>query len=53
MQTQEAIGQMEAARAASSSRVLANLRCSDVEGGLLGRTLITLVNNKVAHSMAY
>ena len=30
-----------------SGRSLLNLRCADVEGGLLGRTLLSLVSNKV------
>jgi len=34
-------------RAAKRGRTLLNLRCEDVEGGLLGRSLLTLVNNKV------
>lgn len=33
--------------AARRGRTLLNLRCTEVEAGLLGRTLITLVNNKV------
>mmetsp|Transcript_18952 Transcript_18952/g.52864 ORF Transcript_18952/g.52864 Transcript_18952/m.52864 type:complete len:800 (-) Transcript_18952:678-3077(-) len=32
--------------AASRGRALLNLRCHDVEGGLMGRSLITLVSNK-------
>ena len=32
--------------AARRGRTLLNLRCVDVEGGLLGRSLLTLVNNK-------
>ena len=47
LQAQEELagGQME--RAASRGRVLLNLRCTAAEGGLLGRTLLTLVSNKV------
>ena len=33
--------------AARRGRTLLNLRCTEVEAGLLGRTLITLINNKV------
>ena len=47
VQTQAALGRKDAASMGASGRVLPNLRCSDVEGGLLGRTLLTLVNNKV------
>jgi hypothetical protein len=33
-------------KAARRGRTLLNLRCTDVEAGLLGRSLLTLVNNK-------
>ena len=39
------LGGIESAQA--KGRVITNLRCSDAEGGLLGRTLLTLVSNKV------
>ena len=39
--------------AAKRGRALLNLRCTDVETGLLGRTLITLVNNKVLNRMMH
>ena len=48
MQTQEALGSVQQLeRASARGRVLLNLRCAEVEGGLLGRTLLTLVSNKV------
>ncbi|KAK9868471.1 hypothetical protein WJX84_007692 [Apatococcus fuscideae] len=45
-QAEEAVslGGIESAQA--KGRVITNLRCSDAEGGLLGRTLLTLVSNK-------
>jgi len=38
-------------RAAKRGRTLLNLRCEDVEDGLLGRSLLTLVNNKVGFAL--
>ncbi len=37
--------------AQARGRALLNLRVDDVEGGLLGRTLISLVSNKVLHNV--
>ena len=34
------------ARPQARGRALLNLRCSEIEGGLLGRQLLTLVSNK-------
>ncbi len=44
----EALGKLSAE--AARARGLWNLRCDDVSGGLLGRTLLTLVSNKVGRS---
>uniref|UniRef100_A0A383VHI7 DNA helicase n=1 Tax=Tetradesmus obliquus TaxID=3088 RepID=A0A383VHI7_TETOB len=43
---QEAATQCSTAAAQARGRTLLNLRVSDAEGGLLGRTLLTLVPNK-------
>lgn len=48
-QSQEALAQTSTESAQQShGSCLPNLRCSDVEGGLLGRSLITLCSNKVS-----
>ncbi|KAK9825119.1 hypothetical protein WJX74_010900 [Apatococcus lobatus] len=44
------IGGVEGAQA--KGRVIANLRCSEAEGGLLGRTLLTLISNKGGGSIS-
>lgn len=47
LQAQESIGQSRPEAAQARGRALLNLRVQDAEGGLLGRTLLTLVSNKV------
>ena len=47
LQAQESIGQSRPEAAQARGRALLNLRMQDAEGGLLGRTLLTLVSNKV------
>jgi hypothetical protein len=44
---EEALTACSPEAAQARGRALLNLRVSETEGGLLGRTLITLVNNKV------
>lgn len=46
IQVQEALQRGDGANN-TNTRILYNLRCNDVEGGLLGRSLLSLVNNKV------
>ncbi|PRW39069.1 DNA-binding SMUBP-2 isoform B [Chlorella sorokiniana] len=45
-QAEEALAAGSPESAAAKGRALLNLRLTDAEGGLLGRTLLTLVNNK-------
>ncbi|KAL4440242.1 hypothetical protein ABPG75_003243 [Micractinium tetrahymenae] len=45
-QAEEALSAGSPESAAAKGRALLNLRLADAEGGLLGRTLLTLVNNK-------
>ncbi|KAK9808936.1 hypothetical protein WJX72_006613 [[Myrmecia] bisecta] len=47
-QAQEAVSQCKPETAQAKGRALLNLRCTDAEGGLLGRTLLTLASNKGA-----
>ena len=47
MQAQDSIAQSRPEAAQARGRALLNLRVQDAEGGLLGRTLLTLVSNKV------
>ena len=46
----EALGKLSAE--AARARGLWNLRCADTSGGLLGRTLLTLVSSKVGSRRA-
>ena len=46
VQAQGELAGLSPEKAARRGRTLLNLRCVDVEGGLLGRSLLTLVNNK-------
>ena len=46
MQAAEGTAAKRPESAAASGRTLLNLRVRDAEGGLLGRTLLTLVSNK-------
>lgn len=47
-QAQEAAaGPQGLRKAQAAGRVLAPLRCSELEAGLLGRTLLSLISNKV------
>ncbi len=46
MQAAEGTAAKRPEAAAASGRTLLNLRVRDAEGGLLGRTLLTLVSNK-------
>ena len=46
MQAAEGTAAKRPEAAAASGRTLLNLRARDAEGGLLGRTLLTLVSNK-------
>ena len=46
LQAEEAHAAGSPESAAAKGRALLNLRLTDAEGGLLGRTLLTLVNNK-------
>lgn len=45
-QAEEALAAGSPEHAAARGRALLNLRLTEAEGGLLGRTLLTLVNNK-------
>ena len=47
MQAQDSIAQSRPEAAQARGRALLNLRLQEAEGGLLGRTLLTLVSNKV------
>lgn len=47
-QAEEALAAGSPESAAAKGRALLNLRLADAEGGLLGRTLLTLVNNKAS-----
>lgn len=49
LQAEEAVSMGGVEGAQAKGRVIANLRCSDAEGGLLGRTLLTLISNKVIY----
>lgn len=51
-QAEEALAAGSPETAAAKGRALLNLRLADAEGGLLGRTLLTLVNNKARHHPA-
>ena len=46
-QAQEAVSGVRPDRAQARGRALLNLKLRDAEGGLLGRTLLTLILNKV------
>ena len=46
-QAQEAVSSVRPQRAQARGRALLNLRLRDAEGGLLGRTLLTFILNKV------
>ena len=46
-QAQEAVSGVRPQRAQARGRALLNLRLRDTEGGLLGRTLLTFILNKV------
>lgn len=50
-QAGDALAKLSPEAAQAKGQVLLNLRCTGSEGGLLGRTLITLVSNKV-HAVA-
>jgi hypothetical protein len=50
-QAQDSIAQTTAERAEARGRALMNLRLQEAEGGLLGRTLLTLVSNKVCNKI--
>lgn len=52
-QAEEALAAGSPERAAARGRALLNLRLTEAEGGLLGRTLLTLVNNKVRCSAVW
>ncbi len=47
VQAGDAIAKLSPAAAQAKGQVLLNLRCAETAGGLLGRTLLTLVSNKV------
>ena len=47
VQAQDSIAQRRPEVAQARGRALLNLRLRDAEGGLLGRTLLALVSNKV------
>ena len=47
VQAQESVAQRRPEVAQARGRALLNLRLRDAEGGLLGRTLLALVSNKV------
>ena len=47
LQAEEVVSMGGVEGAQAKGRIIANLRCSDAEGGLLGRTLLTLISNKV------
>ena len=49
-QAEEALAAGSPESAAAKGRALLNLRLTEAEGGLLGRTLLTLVNNKASAS---
>lgn len=49
VQAQESIAQRRPEVAQARGRAVLNLRLRDAEGGLLGRTLLALVSNKVTH----
>ena len=51
LQSEEALAASSPEAAAARGRALLNLRLTEAEGGLLGRTLLTLVNNKVPVSV--
>lgn len=46
-QAQEAVSGVRPERAQARGRALLNLKLRDAEGGLLGRTLLTFILNKV------
>ncbi|CAL5218349.1 g9 [Coccomyxa viridis] len=51
-QAQDSIAQSRPEAAQARGRALLNLRVQDAEGGLLGRTLLTLVSNKGGGALA-
>ena len=53
MQAQDSIAQSRPEAAQARGRALLNLRLQDAEGGLLGRTLLTLVSNKVGGCFSF
>ena len=52
MQAGDALARMSPQAAQARGQVLLNLRCSQSESGLLGRTLLTLISNKVQNHRA-
>lgn len=48
LQAEETLAAGSPESAAAKGRALLNLRLTEAEGGLLGRTLLTLVNNKAS-----
>ena len=51
-QAEEALAGASPEAAAAKGRAMLNLRLTEAEGGLLGRTLLTLVNNKASCGVA-
>ena len=51
LQSQDILTRKDPNKIPSSKRVVQNLRCSEMGGGLLDRTLITLVSNTVRFDM--
>ena len=49
-QAQEAVSSVKPEKAQARGRALLNLKLRDAEGGLLGRTLLTFILNKVQDS---
>ncbi len=50
VQAQSSLAAAQPSAAEARGRVLPNLRLRDAEGGLLGRTLLTLIANKVGNA---
>ena len=50
VQAQSSLASAQPSTAEARGRVLLNLRLRDAEGGLLGRTLLTLIANKVGNA---
>ena len=51
LQSQDILMRKDPDKVPTSKRVVQNLRCSEVGGGLLDRTLITLISNAVSCSL--